>query len=197
MRKIVTLGVIAGMLAGTAPAYAKQMNCSLNANYAKAVLGMSPFPYKGTTYTLVQTKTFTGTPGEIGEQNSHVSVQWTTTLATSLMVPVQARTRSPADCLVAISDSDHHNWWSGMGCDDSNYHNTGTHYPLTLIPLPAPKAGDPPLPSPRPAPTATAPWIYAMGGGTSTVNHVSQFMGFYAQSSTAKSYALIGACVES
>lgn len=196
MRKLVSLGVIAGMLAGTAPAYAKQMNCSLNANYAKAILGMSPFTYNGTTYQLVQTKTFTGTPDEIGEQNSHVSVQWTVTKATQLMVPVQGRTRSPADCLIAIADGNKTKWWSGMGCDDSNYHDTGTHYPLMLQPPAPPTDGSTP-PATCPDATPAAPWIYAMGGATSTVNYVSQFMGFYAQTSTAKSYALIGACVES
>ena len=195
MRKLVSLGVIAGMLAGTAPASAKQMNCSLNSTYAAAVLGQSPFTYKGTTYQLVQTKTFTGTPGEIGEQNAHVSVQWTVTKATTLMVPVQGRTRSPADCLVSIVDGNKTKWWSGMGCDDSNYHNTGTHYPLALLP-PAPPADGSKPPEVRPDPTPMVPWIYAMGGATATVNHVSQFLGFYAQTGTAKSYSLIGACVE-
>ena len=183
MRKIATLGAIAGMLVGTAPAYAKQMNCSLNSTYAAAVLATSPFTHDGTTYQLIQTKSFTGTPGVIGEQNSHVSVQWTVTTPTQLMIPVQARTRSPADCLVAISDGTT-KWWSGMGCDDSNYHNTGTHYPLTRV-----SAADV-------VPTAKTPVIYSMGGGTSTVNHVSQFLAFYAQTSSAASYSLIGACVE-
>ncbi len=184
MRKLIAAGVLAAIAAAIAvPASAKSMNCSLDSTYGPAILKMSPFTYKGTTYQLVQTKTFSGAPGEVGEQDSAVSVQWTVTLATQLLVPVQARTRSPADCLIAIADSDK-KWWTGMSCDDSAYKNTGTHYVLSRV-------SDASV-----TPTPQTPVVFAMGGGVSTVNHVRQFMGFYAQTGTAASYKLIGACVE-
>jgi hypothetical protein len=185
MRKLIAAGVLAVIAAAAAaPASAKSMNCSLDSTYGPALLKMSPFSYKGATYQLVQTKTFSGAPGEVGEQDSHISVQWTVTLATQLLVPVQARTRSPSDCLVAIADSDKKKWWSGMSCDDSAYKNTGTHYVLSRVSDASVTA------------TPQTPVVFAMGGGVSTVNNLRQFMGFYAQTGSAASYKLIGACVE-
>ena len=95
MRKLIAAGVVAVIVtAAGAPAYAKSMNCSLDSTYGPGLLAQGPIVYEGTTYQLVQTKTFSGAPGEIGEQDSAISVQWTVTLASQLMVPVQARTRS-------------------------------------------------------------------------------------------------------
>lgn len=183
MRKLVSAAVIAAML-GSTPAFAKDMDCIFNKDYAKFFDKME-FDKKGTHYRLFVRDTYSGVPDSIHtkDYNRSVQVKWGMDKPSSTKTNVMVRPRSSTDCLVAITDEKGKKIWTSTGyCRTDKHTETGSHLDMSVV-------EDPKLPD------AYKGVFYATGGGVSTYTKVSVFLSFYVKKASNK-FEQIGGCVE-
>lgn len=186
MKKAILCGVAVALVAAT-PVFAKDMNCTLNKDYAP-ILRAGPLEYKGTTYTLLDTgDDFSGVPDKITAVNKYVSVKFNVTKPNKDETNVLVRPRDQGECLQVIQDGNDKKWWTGPGCNTDHYYNSGTHFKIAF-------SKDIPASFMASHPTLDDE-IWATGGGTSTTNKVSQFLAFFTRKDGG-GLTQIGACVE-
>lgn len=186
MKKVILCGVAVALVAAS-PAFAKDMNCTLNKDYA-SILRAGPFEYKGTTYTLLDTgDDFSGVPDKITAVNKYISVKFNVTTPTKDETNVLVRPRDKPECLQVIQDGNDKKLWTGPGCDTDYYYNSGTHLKIVY-------AADVPDGFKTKYPDKDDE-IWATGGGASTTNKVSHLMAFFTRKDGG-GLTQIGTCVE-
>lgn len=186
MKKVILCGVAVALVA-TSPAFAKDMNCTLNKDYA-SILRAGPFDYDGITYTLLNTgDDFSGVPDKITAVNKYVSVKFNVTTPTKNETNVLVRPRDDGECLQWIKNATKTTYWKGPGCNTDYYYNSGTHLKIEFaIEVPAgfiekyPDKDDE---------------IWATGGAAGTTNKVNYIMAFFTRKDGG-GLTQIGTCVE-
>lgn len=186
MKKVILCGVAVALVAAS-PAFAKDMNCTLNKDYAQ-ILRAGPIPYDGTTYTLLDTgDDFSGVPSKITAVNKYVSVKFNVTTPTQNETNVLVRPRDDGECLQFIKNKTKTNYWTGPGCNTDYYYNSGTHLKIEFaMEVPAGFKEKHPDKDDE---------IWATGGAAGTTNKVNYIMAFFTRKDGG-GLTQIGTCVE-